>query len=763
MGSGRKDTRVKPSKEDDNMGRKIPSLITGMNVDRATFHNEPVEKLSFINFFYGNNGAGKSSIAYAIDGDEGLTWADGRSSDDYDVLVYNRDFVDENFSSYGDLKGVFIVNKVNKAVQAQIDAIKECTCDINEITQNVINNLDLSKYATTEYVTTELSKYVTIENFNNEVTTIVSNYYKTDITNIKNELVTINNTINNYSQQLTQLTNIVTSIIENEIVDLSIEATQSPTFGYFNLPFDVRSKMLFVYFGDQPRFFFPSTETFTSDELANMGFSSASEVPGRVAHKGGKFIRGEENGYVGNAGTIYLNINPAEVKLNGKTWSLVNSQNVESGIKLETPVASSKTLKFGYTRSGAEVGFYEAKATLKPEDISGNTILTLDTEGLLQEAKTAVKNKSKNSILNAGVVFAKSLNNKLQSHAVKVEWEGKDAQGNATNRTVTSSFDIAATAMTPLTIDLLKGLNLPNVPGLGKVQSLIAKIIRQIKIQMPTIPETDIRFGAINKREDGSLAIDVVIDAQEFVGTGSFTVNGGLVYDNAGNVIGSYDSTEGTVRISTTVDLGVEVHEDYTEVINALIDEINSKYTDETNPNSVASQMAELMNAVMEFNNMSQYIEDAKENMIEGLDAYAAKAFDKLNIILGKSVHAFDLALVGRQPYNGKVAVALISKSADMPTKAFGTVTLWPTSYTLELFAPAFKKVVAVTDCFPVGGGASNKALAIQANKGNNMATVISGDQTVSLTGQPGYIYEITYAVVDYHAKEHKVKFYMQF
>lgn len=107
------------------MGRKIPSLITGINVDRATFHNAQVEKLSFINFFYGNNGAGKSSIAYAIDEDEGVTWADGRSRDDYDVLVYNRDFVDENFSSYGNLKGVFIVNKINKEVQAQIDAKTE--------------------------------------------------------------------------------------------------------------------------------------------------------------------------------------------------------------------------------------------------------------------------------------------------------------------------------------------------------------------------------------------------------------------------------------------------------------------------------------------------------------------------------------------------------------------------------------------------------------------------------------------------------------
>lgn len=104
------------------MGKKIPSLITSINIDRATFHNASVEKLSFINFFYSTNGAGRSSVAYAIEEAEGVPLADGRSRDDHNILVYNRNFMDENFSSYGDLKNVFIVNKVNKKVQAQIDA-----------------------------------------------------------------------------------------------------------------------------------------------------------------------------------------------------------------------------------------------------------------------------------------------------------------------------------------------------------------------------------------------------------------------------------------------------------------------------------------------------------------------------------------------------------------------------------------------------------------------------------------------------------------
>ncbi|MDD4700370.1 MAG: AAA family ATPase [Oscillospiraceae bacterium] len=107
------------------MSKKYPSLITKIKVNRATFHDEPIEKLSFINFFYGNNGAGKSSIAYAISENNGdndsVEWADGRTPSDYDVLVYNRDFVEDNFSNYGDLPGVFIFNKINKDVQSQID------------------------------------------------------------------------------------------------------------------------------------------------------------------------------------------------------------------------------------------------------------------------------------------------------------------------------------------------------------------------------------------------------------------------------------------------------------------------------------------------------------------------------------------------------------------------------------------------------------------------------------------------------------------
>ncbi len=108
------------------MQRKVPSAIANITLNRATFTDVLIDGLTFVNFFYGNNGAGKSSIAHAIAEDDGVVWADGKTVDDFDVLVYNQDFINDNFVNYGDLKGVFIFGeedieaKKRKSLNSQI-------------------------------------------------------------------------------------------------------------------------------------------------------------------------------------------------------------------------------------------------------------------------------------------------------------------------------------------------------------------------------------------------------------------------------------------------------------------------------------------------------------------------------------------------------------------------------------------------------------------------------------------------------------------
>ena len=91
-------------------------------------------------------------------------------------------------------------------------------------------------------------------------------------------------------------------------------------------------------------------------------------------------------------------------------------------------------------------------------------------------------------------------------------------------------------------------------------------------------------------------------------------------------------------------------------------------------------------------------------------------------------------------------------------------MTLVPTSLTLETLAPAYKKFVAVTDVFNAADGSeADASIGVTANKGNNMLKVLDAEKTCTITGQAGYIYEITYTAVDYHGKVAAKRFYVQF
>ncbi len=107
------------------MSGKIPSAITGITLNRATFTNISIDELTFVNFFYGNNGVGKSSVAHAIEEDDGIVWADGRSADDFDVLVYNQNYINRNFVNYGELQGVFIFGEEDIEAKKRIQQLIE--------------------------------------------------------------------------------------------------------------------------------------------------------------------------------------------------------------------------------------------------------------------------------------------------------------------------------------------------------------------------------------------------------------------------------------------------------------------------------------------------------------------------------------------------------------------------------------------------------------------------------------------------------------
>lgn len=106
------------------MATKEIGAIKNLKVDTATYRNEELCP-NIVNFFFGNNGSGKSTIARTLKARDGITWATGIS--DYSILVYNDEFIAKNLESYDELPGVFTIGEEsieNKTKLAEATRLK---------------------------------------------------------------------------------------------------------------------------------------------------------------------------------------------------------------------------------------------------------------------------------------------------------------------------------------------------------------------------------------------------------------------------------------------------------------------------------------------------------------------------------------------------------------------------------------------------------------------------------------------------------------
>lgn len=101
---------------------KRKSAIEKVVIEGRSYDHEEFDP-TYINFFFGRNGAGKSTISEMLQFDQGVTWRSGQTADSYNVLAYDQQFISDHFSNFDDLAGVFTLNKVNIETQKKIDQL----------------------------------------------------------------------------------------------------------------------------------------------------------------------------------------------------------------------------------------------------------------------------------------------------------------------------------------------------------------------------------------------------------------------------------------------------------------------------------------------------------------------------------------------------------------------------------------------------------------------------------------------------------------
>ncbi len=569
-------------------------------------------------------------------------------------------------------------------------------------------------------------------------------------------------------EEIKKLNDRIDDLLDKMVTGIILQGTESPVIGYFNTPLDVRSQILAAYYGEvSSSVEFPAKNS-SADYVDASEFWTARnmEVIGSFSDKvniSGEFVSTKNGDTKGNAGKLYVTVNPAEVDFTGKVLALESSTGEAAGVELEPLAVSEKELSFGYTR--AYNGFYEAEATLT--DIEKAKI-RLDFKQLESQAKDMLKEKTKSSVLSFGAALMSSMKDVMPAYAAKATWTAPartDAVGQK-SYSVYSQYGLAAAAIKPFSYAFLKDLN-ANLPGEAKLQEIADKLLNKISEKL------NLNLPDFSKYDPSIIIKDIEIDPTNPNVT--VTIQGTLK-DADGNDLyilvtdGHYryymkDETDPWVynldlgqwqtvnwNLVESVSLKIEDVNLY-NTIKYVADQINARY-------GSTSPLADLLNDVIAIGDLNATIQNAFNDVKSEVNGLITKAYNKLNSIFSKAPNkALQPVLVAKSGDK----ISLLSRSKSNPTKVSGSsLTLIPTSYTLELVAPAYKKYIVVSDVFNADGSEAAASIGKSAN-GENMAKVIDSEKTCTINGQSGYIYEISYNAVDYHGKIVNKRFYVQF
>ena len=371
-----------------------------------------------------------------------------------------------------DLKVFNLGEDLNGAVE-DIEDLKSAVQNVN----NAIAGLDTRISENT----TKIGQLETnIENVKTEL--------QGKIDNLQTEIDDLTEDVKKNTENIEKLTGLLDLLQENlkrQVTGIIVQETYNPAFGTFKVPANVQSNVLLAYYGEAyQKVEFPTSSTanyvdekyaLSTKDMQMLGLWNAE--PLFSAKAGDVIMQNDEN----NAGTLYLTVNPNTVDFSKLQLSLVNSQDQESYIKLGTLQRSDKVLQLGFSRA-ADNGFYECTANLSPEDIDKVQKVNFNTSSIKDAVTEIINNRTSADVSKIASDMADVIKGlRIDATAVKCEWEDAAKEGEtAQKHAVYSNYNLAATAIKPLSLQTAKDFHYKTVPGYEKAMSLIDSISREL-------------------------------------------------------------------------------------------------------------------------------------------------------------------------------------------------------------------------------------------------------------------------------------------
>ena len=506
------------------------------------------------------------------------------------------------------------------------------------------------------------------------------------------------------------LSNALNILLEQKLDGITVNATENPVTGYWNASFTgLNLKLASSFYG-----------------VAAEGNEDWDVKANQVLGKGG------------NAGYLYVSLNPTEIDPSLVKVELVNSQGEPAkGFKLGDIDNTDKVLTFGTKAATVSAnGFYQVPVIASDPQNDG---VEFDKGALAAAAKNVLNElrNPKSNDLDLSLIASALYKNipVLTAYGVKAEYylynpDTKNLELKKTVKHAVSDYDIAAFAVKPVSFNFLKdNATLDKLSGwavenfrLPSLSSKLDKVIDALNVEISYDKADEfytysvITPNGLFCQQDGN---DVVIYGQGTDLNNGQLIDGELYRIKNATVEKKFISTGGTAY-------------EFVFVI---------KTKDSTIADLLASANKQIAGKLQPIKDVLSKTGSKWENVIAKVNPLLQKVSSKIgsaNKLLQPTILYVD--------QNGNPNT-LSTIGGRLGTRFVGTgaTTLYPTSWTAELLAPAYKKSISVLE----------KGATVTLTNGKSAAEPFDGSiNKVIFNAEKAGTYTIVYKAIDYSGVE---------